>query len=101
MCNGGRQAGLADALAHLFKQLTILGLFDGFKPGAQDFALTFAQDTLLRQLHGKVKPRLSAQRRHNGIGAFFADDFGDVFQRQRFHIHFVGDMGVGHNRGGV
>ncbi len=50
---------------------------------------------------GRVERRLAAQGCQNGVRAFELDDLLDVFRRDRFDIGRVGELGVGHDRGGI
>ena len=97
----GRQHRLAQFLAELLKQLAILGAFDGGAARAQQFHLALAQYALLFKLHGQIQPRLAADAGHNGVRALVAEDFGQVLQLQRLHIHLVGNGRVRHDGGGV
>jgi len=92
---------LAQRFAQLLEKLAVLGTFDRLERGAQNLDLTLFQNALLGELHREVQTRLPAQSRHDGVGAFEADDLGDVFERQRLHVYLVRNMRVGHDRGGV
>ena len=63
--------------------------------------MTFFQDPLLFQLHGKIQSCLSAKTGNNGIGPFVADDPGNVFQCQRLHIDLISNGRICHNGGGI
>ena len=92
---------LAQRFAQLLEQLAVLGALDRLERGAQNLDLALLENPLLGQLHGEVQARLSAQSRNDGVGALVADDLGDVLQRQGLHVDLVGDMRIGHDRGGV
>ena len=92
---------LADGQAHLLKQLPILRPLDGGAGGAQQLYPALLQDALLLQLHGKVQTGLTADAGDDGIGTLITDDFRDVFQRQRLHVHLIGDDGIRHDGSGV
>ena len=92
---------LAQRFAQLLEKFAVLGTFDRLERGAQNLDLTLFQNALLGELHREVQTRLPAQSRHDGVGAFEADDLGDVFERQRLHVYLVRNMRVGHDRGGV
>ena len=92
---------LADGLAHLFKELAVLGALNGLGARAQKTGAALAQDALALELHGHVQAGLPPDAGDDGVGALIAQNLGDVFQGQRLHIDLVGDLGVGHDGGGV
>ena len=92
---------LADGQAHLLEQLPILRPLDGGAGGAKQLHPALLEDALLLQLHGKVQSGLTADAGDDGVGPLVADDFRDIFQGQRLHVHLVGDDGVRHDGGGV
>ena len=53
------------------------------------------------QLHGKIQAGLSADAGDDGIRPLIADDAGNVFQRQRFHIDLIRNGRVCHDGGGI
>ena len=89
---------LADGLAQLLEQLTVLGTLDGI---AQQLHAALLQDALLFQLHGQIQTGLAADAGNNGVGPLVADDFGHIFQGQRLHVDLISDGGIGHNGGRV
>ena len=95
------QHRLAERLAQLLEQLAVLGPLDAVERRAEDLHLALLQDALAGQLHGEVEARLAAEARHDGVRTLVADDLGHVFERQRLHVHLVGDVRVGHDRGRV
>ena len=97
----GGQHRFAQLFTQLLEQFPVLCPFDTAAAGSQQFGAAFPQYALFLQLNGKVQAGLSADSRQDGVGALIADNFGDVFQRQRFHIDLVRNGGVGHNGGGV
>ena len=97
----GRQDGLAQRFAQLLEQLTVFGPLDRLERRTENLDLTLVENTLFGQLHGEVQTRLPAETRHDGVGTFVTDDFGNVFERQRLHVDLVGDVRVGHNRGRI
>ena len=92
---------LAQRFAQLFEQFAVLGALDRLERGAQNLDLALLENALLGQLHREVQARLSAQSRNDGVGTLVADDLGHILQRQGLHVDLVGDMRVGHDRGGV
>ena len=63
--------------------------------------MTFLQNALLFQLHGKVQASLSADAGDDGIGTLKANNPGNILQRQRLHIDLIRDGGVGHDGCGI
>ena len=97
----GGNGGLTNRLAKLLEELAILGARNALTACAKQFYITFAQYTLLFQLHSKVEACLPTNAGNNGIGALVAQDLGYVFQRQGLHIDLVRNGGVGHDGGRV
>ena len=95
------QHRLAQFLAQLLEKLAVLGALDGSAVRAQEFHLALAQHALTLQLHGEVEARLPADAGHDGVRALVAENFGQILQLQRLHVHLVGNGGVGHDGGGV
>ena len=92
---------LADALAHLFEELPVLGPLDGGGAGAEQFCAAFPKNPFPLQLHRKIQARLPADTGDNGVRSFIAQDLCHILQGQRLHVDLVGDDGVGHDGGGV
>ena len=92
---------LADLLTQLLEQLAVLGALDAGAAGAQKLHLALLQHALLLQLHGQIQTRLTADAGDDRVRALVAQDAGHIFQRQRLHVHLVGDGGIGHDGGGV
>ena len=88
---------LADGLAQLLEELSVLGLLDGSAGSAQQLHPALLENALLFQLHGQVQAGLTADAGDDGVGTLVADDFRHIFQGQRLHVHLVGDDGVGHD----
>ena len=95
------QNRLPKRCTQFFEQLPIFCLLNAPAFGSKELHLALPQNAFLLQLHGKVKSGLSSDSREDRIRAFPANDSGDVFQRQRLHIYFVCDRGVGHNGCGI
>ena len=53
------------------------------------------------QFDGQVQGGLAAEGREQGVGAFAAQDLGDRFGCEGLDVGGVGDLGVGHDGGGV
>ena len=97
----GRNHGLAYADAELLEFFAVLGLFDAFEGGAEDFDSALVEHALAGKLHGEVEAGLAAETRDYGVRTLVTYDLGYVFKFERLHIHLVGDMGVGHNGGRI
>ena len=95
----GLQHVLAMFVGNLTPLLIITGVC-GIESGSS-IQVALLQNALLFQLHGKIQSRLTADAGDDGVGTLVADDLGDIFQRQRLHIHLVGNGGVRHNRGRI
>ena len=95
------QHRLAERFAQLFELLAVLRALDAAAFCTQQLGPALGEYALFFKLHRQIQSRLSADARQNGVRPFVADDFGDIFQRQRLHIHLVGDGGVRHNRGRI
>ena len=100
-CHFRREYRLAELFAQLLKKLPILRPFNGKRAGAEQLHAALLQDAFFVKLHGEIETRLPADARQDRVRALIADDLGDVFERQRLHIHLVRDGGVGHDGGGV
>ncbi len=95
------QYRLAQAQTQILEHLSVLGLLDTAERCSEYLHLTLFENTLLGQLHGQIQPRLTAQSRYYRIGTLVADYLGDILQRQRLHVHLVGDMRIGHYGGRI
>ena len=96
-----RNHGLAYADAELLELFAVFGLLDAFEGGAEYLHAAFFEYALAGQLHGEVEAGLAAEPGHYGVRTLVAYDLGYVLKLERLHIHLVGDMGVGHDGGGV
>ena len=88
-------------LTKRLEQFPILCQFDAFSRRSQKLGMTFFQNALLFQLHGKIQSRLPTKSGNDGIRSFIADDAGNVFQCQRFHIDLIRNGRIRHNGGGI
>ena len=95
------QYRLTQFLTQFLKEFSVLRLLNTAAFGAQQLHPTFLQHTLFFQLHSQIKAGLAANAGQNSVRSLIANDFGDIFQRQRLHIHFVRDGGISHNGGRV
>ena len=101
ICDLRRTDGLADTLAQLLEQFPVFGAFDAFALRAEQFRSALAQHPFLFELHGEVQTCLTADGRNDRVRAFVTDDPRNVFEGKRFHIYFIGDLRVRHDRRGV
>ena len=99
--NFGRNGGLADRLAKLLEELSVLCALDRFAAGTQKLNAAFAKNALLFKLHCEVKTGLTADTGNDCIGALVTENLCNIFKSQGFHINLIGDGGIGHNGSGV
>ncbi len=92
---------LVDFLHGLFEQFPVFRLFDRFQRRAQQFDIIFFQSTPFRHFDGEIQADLAAESCQQPVWALFGDDFFQVFRQQRLHIHPVGNVGIGHDGGGI
>ena len=100
-CNFRRQNGFAKLDTQLLEFFSVFRFFNAFKARAEQFDLTFLQDSFFIQLHRKIKAGLSADSGKNGVRSLVTENFGDIFKRERLHIYFIGNGSIRHNRSGV
>ena len=96
-----RKHRLAKALTKLLEQLSVLRPLDRLTARSEKLNAALLKNSFLFKLHGKVKTRLTADSRKNGVGTLKSYDLCDIFQRQRLHIDLIGNAGIGHNGRGV
>ena len=94
-------AGLAQLLHGVLEQLPVLGAVDGLGLAAQQTHALGLQEAFPGQGHGHVQAGLAAQVGQDGVRLFLLDDALDDLGGHGLHIHPVGDVGVGHDGGGV
>ena len=97
----GGDDGLADAFAHLFKELAVFRPLDAGAAGAEEFHAALFQHPFLFKLGGDVEAGLSADAGDDGVRTLVTEDLGDVLQGQRLHIHLIRDLRVRHDGSGV
>ena len=97
----GRHDGLVQLFHRVLEQLAVLGAVDGVGAAGQQAHAAAAQKTGAGQLHRKVEAHLAAEVGQDGVGLFFFDDALDNGGGQRFDVDMVGNIGVGHDGGGV
>ena len=96
-----RNDGFADLLAHLLEQLAVFRTFNGFTRCAKQLCAALLENAFLVQLNRQVQTGLSADARNDRVRSFIAENFGDVFEGQRFHVNLVRHLGVCHDCGRV
>ena len=92
---------LPDGLAHLLEEFAVFGALNALAACAQKLNSALVQNAFALQLHCKVQACLTADAGDDRIRPFVTQDFSHVVKRQRFHVDFVGDRGVCHDRGRV
>ena len=92
---------LADRLHGLLEGLPVLRFLDGVHTGADETDSVLLEKALLSELHGEGETRLTPESRQETVGLFLYDDALYGLGSQRFEIHLVRGVRVGHDRGGV
>ena len=85
----------------VLEELAVLGAVDGLRLAGQQTDAAAVQKAVAGQFHGEVQAHLPAQVGQDGVGFFFFDDALHHLGGKRLDIHVVGDVGVGHDGGGV
>ena len=93
--------GFADFLQHVLEKLAVLGAFDRVQRRPQQSDALRFKPAVPGQLHGQGQPVLAADGGEQSVGAFLLDQTLQDLYRQRFDVDLVGDVAVGHDRGGV
>ena len=81
--------------------LAVLAEHDRLDVGADQRAVVLLEDAALVQLHRAVQRGLPAQGREHGIRPLLGDDLLDDLGGDRLDVGGVGELRVGHDRGGV
>ncbi len=103
----GRAGGFAAALRDdVLEFLPVLAALDGVEVGADEFDVVLVEDSLLGQRNRGVECGLTAECREHRIdgGAVRGlgrEDLLDEFGGDRLDVGRVGELRVGHDRGGV
>ena len=92
---------LADPVEQVAERLAVLGHADRLERRPEEPDVVALEDAGFGQRHGEVESGLSAQTGEHAIGSLAGDDRLDRLDRQRLEVDDVGDLGVGHDRGGV
>ena len=74
---------------------------DGLRRGADQLASEAFEGPVVGERHRQVQRRLAAEGREHRIGALLLDDRRQGLGVERLHIGRVGEVRVGHDRGGV
>ena len=93
--------GLADLGQQVVEELAVLRPPDGFQRRAQQPDVVFVQNARVREVDGKVEPRLATEGGQQSIRTLALDDALDDGYRQRLDVDGVGHVEVGHDRGRV
>ena len=96
--NAGTGTFKPDAVHGFLKALTVFGLVDRLRRGADQFHVVLTEDAFLIESHREIQRRLPAHRGENGIGLFFGDDALKNARIQRFDVGRVRRIRVGHDR---
>ena len=59
------------------------------------------KETAAGQLHREVQAHLAAEVRQDGVGLFLLDDALNDLGGQRLDVNMIGNVGIGHDGGGV
>src|SRR5204863_224473 len=93
--------GQADALHRFLEELAVLGFLDRGELGADQLDAEALERAVLAERDREVQPRLAAERGQQRVGTLTLDDLRDELGRERLHIGALGELRVGHDRGGV
>ena len=85
----------------VFEQQAVLGLLDGIDLGADQLDAVLFQHARFSQLHREVQAGLSAHGGEQRVGPLDANNLFEICAAERLHIRSVGQLGVGHDGGGV
>ena len=97
----GRYDRFSDGLAHLLKQLPVFGAFNRAGTGTKELGSAFAENTFTLQLHCQIQTRLASNPGDYGVRTFISQNLGNIVQRQGFHVYFVRNHCICHDRCGV
>ena len=102
---GGGHVGVGDAHTDLdhrvAEQLAIFGELDGSRVGADQLTAMLLEHALLVQLEGEVQPDLTTHGGQHGHGLLPGDDLAGGLDGEGLDVGGVGQLFVGHDRGGV
>ena len=92
---------LADVSEKLPEKVPVFRFADGFQRGAQQPNLITIQHAGVGQVHGQVQAGLPAQGGQDSVGPLRGDNAFQHRNGERFDVHPVGDIPVGHNGGRI
>ena len=87
---GGKDR-LTERFAELLEQLAILCTLNAAAFRSQQLGAALGKHAFLFKLHRQIQPGLATDAGQDGVRPLIANDFGDIFERQRLHIHLVGN----------
>ena len=90
-----------DAFHGLVEAFSRLRLVDDIRVGADHFDAMALEYAGAREFHGQVKRRLATQCWQYRVGPLLFDDALDHLRYERLDVGGVGQLGIGHDRGGV
>ena len=99
--NFRRDDGLVQLLHRVLEQLAVLGAVNRVGLAGQQADAAAVQKSAAGQLHRQVQAHLAAQVRQDGVGLLLLDDALDDLGGQRLNVNMIGNVGVGHDGGGV
>ena len=90
-----------ELLHRVLEQLAVLGTVNRVGLAGQQADAAAVQKSAAGQLHRQVQAHLAAQVRQDGVGLLLLDDALDDLGGQRLNVNMIGNVGVGHDGGGV
>ncbi len=90
-----------DPVHRLAEALAVFRLVDRIGVGADHLHAEPLQRAIVEQRERGVERGLPAHRRQQRVGPLLLDDLGDDLGRDRLDVGGVGELGIGHDRGGV
>ena len=97
VCDARRDDRLADLLAQLLEQLSVLGTFDAAAVCAQQLHTALVEYAALLQLDGEIQSCLTADAGDDRVRPLQTQNTRDVFRRQRLHVYLVRNGRVCHD----
>ena len=95
---GNGQPGLEHSFA---EQVAVFGNANGVERGADEFNVVLFQYAIFGEGQGQVEASLSAHGGEHSVGFFLGNDGFQGLGQQRLDVGGVGQLGIGHHRGGV
>ena len=97
----GRGNFQADFAAGVLEPEAIFGNFDGAEGGADHFDFVLFENAGLGEFDSEIESGLAADGGKQRVGAFFNDDFLEIFLGERLDVGAMGQFRIGHDRGGI